>query len=94
MAQKKEGKKKERKKNSSKNSGHFVPQQRLRAAHALRSDQLVQHINSQDLYGHSSDRHDRKFTVYCSVGPNELTSPGEVLYSGAGSILHKLKPYI
>ena len=27
------------KKNNPKNSGHFVPQQRLRAAHALRSDQ-------------------------------------------------------
>ena len=32
--------KKERKKNNPKNSGHFVPQQRLRAAHALGSDQL------------------------------------------------------
>ena len=31
----------ERKKtNNPKNSGHFVPQQRLRAAHALRSDQF------------------------------------------------------
>jgi hypothetical protein len=28
------------KKNNPKNSGHFVPQQRLRAAHALRSDHL------------------------------------------------------
>ena len=32
-------KKEERKKNNHKNSGHFVPLQRLRAAHALRSDQ-------------------------------------------------------
>ena len=31
---------KERKKNNPKNSGHIVPQQRLRAAHALRSDQF------------------------------------------------------
>ena len=31
--------KKERKKNNHKNSGHFVPLQRLRAAHAHRSDQ-------------------------------------------------------
>jgi hypothetical protein len=30
---------KEEKKNNPKNSGHFVPLQRLRAAHALRSDQ-------------------------------------------------------
>ena len=30
---------KKEKKNNPKNSGHFVPQQRLRAAHALRSDQ-------------------------------------------------------
>ena len=35
VAQKKERKKK----NNPKNSGHFVPQQRLRAAHALRLDQ-------------------------------------------------------
>ena len=32
--------KEERKKNNPKNNGPFVPQQRLRAAHALRSDQL------------------------------------------------------
>ena len=32
--------KKEKKKNNPKNSGHFVPQQRLRAAHALHSDQF------------------------------------------------------
>ena len=31
----------ERKENNLKNSGHFVPQQRLRAAHALRSDQFL-----------------------------------------------------
>ena len=31
--------KKEKKKNSTKCSGHFVPQQRPRAAHLLRSDQ-------------------------------------------------------
>ena len=30
---------KKKKKNNPKNSGHFVPQQRLRAAHALHSDQ-------------------------------------------------------
>ena len=33
--------KEERKKNNHKNSGHFVPLQRLRAAHVLRSDQLL-----------------------------------------------------
>ena len=33
--------KKKRKKNNPKNSGHFVPQQRLRAAHALCSDQYA-----------------------------------------------------
>ena len=31
--------KEEKKKNNPKNSGHFVPQQRQRAAHALRSNQ-------------------------------------------------------
>jgi hypothetical protein len=30
-----------RKKNNPKNSGHFVPQQRLRAAHTLRLDQNI-----------------------------------------------------
>ena len=35
--------KKRKKKNNTKYSGHFVPQQRPRAAHALRSDQ--KHIN-------------------------------------------------
>ena len=33
-------KEKERKKNNTKYSGHFVSLQRLRAAHALRSDQF------------------------------------------------------
>ena len=39
-------KKEEKKKNNSKNSGHFVPQQCLRAVHALRSDQLFNSFSS------------------------------------------------
>ena len=43
--------KKEEKKNNTKYSGHFVPQQRPRAAHALRSDQLFR-IDSTESHWH------------------------------------------
>ena len=39
--------KERRKKNNPKNSGHFVPLQRLRAAHALRSDQNAEVLVQQ-----------------------------------------------
>ena len=55
----------ERKKNNPKNSGHLVPQQRLRAAHTLRSDFWDTLIMIQPLYNHITEAQQCK-TLGCA----------------------------